>query len=224
MSCADELARLLSRASTESGVRCPLPKAITRRQTLVSYTDGGPFVYTIEHAGVLVQLAADYLSRSTERYGYVALERSALSLVARLDSSAGPPEAYLIARSVYNLAADGHFGREFGEFVEFEGFGVEVDIELLHLDQVSEEMERLVRAMPARGPSPLDRLAEWQLASKASKASKDGKVYDRDYVFQTMCDNKKRDLDAGSSEHLGIQPPSEPQRRRAHRDGVHPAR
>ena len=189
MSCADELARLLSRASTESGVRCPLPKAITRRQTLVSYTDGGPFVYTIQEAGVLVQLAADYLSRSTERYGYVALERSALSLVARLDSGAGSPEAYLIARSVYNLAADGHFGREFGEFVEFEGFGVEVDIELLPSGQVSEEMESLVRAMPARGPSPLDRLAEWQLASKASK---EGKVYDRDHVFQTMCNNKNK--------------------------------
>ena len=187
MSCADELARLLSRANPDEGVRCILQRGVTRSQTLVSYTDGGPFVYTIQEAGVLVQLAADYLRRSTERYGYVALERSALSLVARLDSSAGPPEAYLIARSVYNLAADGHLGREFGEFVDFKGFGVEVDIELLHLDQVSEEMERLVRAMPARGPSPLDRLAEWQLASKASK---DGKVYDRDYVFQTMCDNQ----------------------------------
>ena len=101
MSCVDELARLLCRASTdESGVRSVLPSGVARRQTLVSYTDGGPFVYTIEHAGVLVQLAADYLSRSTERYGYVALERSARSLVARLDSGAGSPEAYLIARLV----------------------------------------------------------------------------------------------------------------------------
>ena len=192
MSCVDELAMHLSRANPDEGVRCTLQRGVTRRQTLVSYTDGGPFVYTIEHAGVLVQLAADYLRRSTERYGYVALERSARSLVARLDSSAGPPEAYLIARSVYNLAADGHFGREFGEFVEFKGFegrGIDGDIRLLPSGQVSEEMESLVRAMPARGPSPLDRLAEWQLASKASK---EGKVYDRDHVFQTMCNNKTR--------------------------------
>jgi hypothetical protein len=51
------------------------------------------------------------------------------------------------------------------------------------LGQVSDAMEGSVRAMPARGPSPLDRLAEWQLVSM-----KESSVYDRDYVFQRMCD------------------------------------
>ena len=183
--CEVEIARLLSRVRVASGavVRCSLPTKVTRRQRLVSYTDGGPFVYTIQETGVLVQLAADYLSRLDRRYGYVELVRIERALVARLEGERGLVESYLIARSVYNLAADGHFGSNEFEHVEFQGFDADVDIGLLPLGQVSDAMEGSVRAMPARGPSPLDRLAEWQLVSM-----KGSRVYDRDYVFQKMCD------------------------------------
>ncbi len=132
------------------------------------------------------------------------LERNGTVLSARLMTPVQTMDAYLIARSVYHRAADGHFG-ESSEVrvsearasearvsearvsearvseVRFHGFdAASSDVKkLARRDTMpSAATEQAIRAMPARGPCVLDRLAEWQLSAT---------VISRESMFENLC-------------------------------------
>ena len=109
------------------------------------------------------------------------LERKDAVLSALMAPVGTALDAYLIARSVFHLAADGHFG-ELSD-VRFHGFdAAREDVERLKGDTMpTETTERAIRAMPARGPCVLDRLAEWQLKMVASK-----RIVSREVLYENM--------------------------------------
>ena len=177
-------------------VALPAARIAYTNALLVAYTDGGPFVY-IPHVAaatageIRVEYIDGYLADSPQPYTIVRLERRDATLSARLMTPVQSTlDAYLIARSVYHLAADGHFGEvrvevRVGEVrvgeVRFHGFdGARGDVaKLARRDTMpSAATEQAIRAMPARGPCVLDRLAEWQLSSA---------VVSRESMYESLC-------------------------------------
>lgn len=172
-----------------SGILVALPDSRIKwtRENLAPYTDGGPFVY-IPHVGtapareIRVEYIDSYLANSHQPYTIVRLEREGARLSARFITPVQSKlDAYLIARSVYHLAADGHFG-ELRE-VQFHGVeGARRDVSKLASQGTMPtlETEQAIRKMPARGPCVLDRLAEWQLSSNDA-------VISRDSMYASLC-------------------------------------
>ena len=166
-------------------VALPAARIASTNALLVAYTDGGPFVY-IPHVAaatageIRVEYIDGYLADSPQPYTIVRLERRDATLSARLMTPVQSTlDAYLIARSVYHLAADGHFGEP--SEVRFHGFdGARGDVaKLARRDTMpSAATEQAIRAMRARGPCVLDRLAEWQLSSA---------VVSRESMYESLC-------------------------------------
>jgi hypothetical protein len=190
---AAERARQPHAEQSTPGITVALPDARQpHTYTLLGpYTDGGPFVYTPPIAApesTAVELRVEYIdaylsaSVALSPYTTVRLERKDTLLSARLVAPVGTAlDAYLIARSAFHLAADGHFG-ELSE-VRFYGFdAARKDVERLKGDTMpTQATEQAIRAMPARGPCVLDRLAEWQLKMVASK-----RIVSREVLYENM--------------------------------------
>jgi hypothetical protein len=189
-------ARAAPRAREQSipGITVALPEERQphTRTLLGPYTDGGPFVYTPPIAApenTAVELRVEYIDAylggsetlSPKPYTTVRIERSEAVLSARLMAPVRTAlDAYLIARSVFHLAADGHFGAL--SEVRFHGFdAARRDVERLEGSTMPTwETEQAIRAMPARGPCVLDRLAEWQLDHMEA-------VFSREFMYRSLC-------------------------------------
>jgi hypothetical protein len=144
------------------------------------FTDGGPFVYTLAYVNAeLTRVDAEFMDFHLSRqrgdddltpYASVAVRGSR----GKLDASFGgfvdsAMHVYLIARFVFCLVADGHLwvhGQK--EFVDvaFTNVG-SAGAEIATLGGApSDAMQGEIRALPLLGPSPLDRLCEYEIAAK----------------------------------------------------------
>jgi hypothetical protein len=141
----------------------------TSRDGSICFTDGGPFVYRIGVINASVRVRVWYIEDLINSRSYTAEVGLEPIGNARLVSykTHTAVEAYLIARFVYNLIADGRveWHKPDVTFVEFP----ESDIGTLP-GLPSPEMKLSVRALPARGPSPLYRVAAWTMRDPEASA------------------------------------------------------
>jgi hypothetical protein len=145
----------------------PAGRVRTTSGALTAFTDGGPFVYTpLASGGLRVEHMRGYLEGAGKPLTIVELTTKDRILAARLvPALPSQCSTYLIARAAFHFAAEGHLGEV--DAVRFEGADIaRKDIELLaSTDTLPTRATQLsVRAAPARGPCPLDRLATWQRA------------------------------------------------------------
>ena len=125
--------------------------SLTRRYDSIRFTDGGPFVYEIKPVQLRIRVCVFDIDEYIDGHMFdesgsdthkADVDLDVVSGVARIVESyeLGAPEAYLIARFVYNLIADGRVMWHF-DVVKFDGFGVAANDILVLPNPPSQETE-----------------------------------------------------------------------------------